>query len=54
VTVAIGVYYPVAIALGLVFFAASFLLPGPTPTMVSLILAVVIFILAFCFAVLAV
>jgi hypothetical protein len=54
VTVAVGLYYPAAIALGLVFFAASFLLPGPTPTMVALILAVVVFILAFFFAVLVV
>jgi len=46
--------YPALIALGLVFFAAAHLLPGPTPSMISIILAVVLFILAFCFAVLVV
>lgn len=49
-----AMYYAAAIALGLTFFAAGHLLPGPTPSMVAFILAVVAFILAFCFAVVVV
>lgn len=45
-----NIYYPVAIAAGLLLFALSFLLPEPSVATTTRILAVVAFALAVIFA----